>query len=222
MNHLIDLSHTLEPEMPAYPGLPVPHFGTHFTHEESAARGTYAPGTTFQIATYALGGNTGTYLDAPFHRHPHLPDLAGLSLEQLADLPGVLVTAVQEEAIGPEAFAGLDLRGKAVLVRTDWAARWGGNDYFRSGPFLPAATCRRLVDGGAALVGIDCANIDDMGDPARPAHTLLLQAGIPIVEHLCALDQLPASGFRFFAVPPGIRGGTSFPVRAFAILARSN
>lgn len=219
MSRLIDLSHPLEPGMPAYPGLPVPHFGTHFTHEESAARGTYAPGTTFQIATYAIGGNTGTYLDAPFHRHPTMPDLAGLPLDKLADLPGVVVTARQEGAIGAEAFAGLDLHGKAVLVRTAWAARWGGDDYFRSGPFLPTATCESLVEAGAALVGIDCANIDDMGDPARPAHTILLQAGIPIVEHLRGLDQLPAAGFRFFAVPPAIRGGTSFPVRAFALLA---
>jgi len=67
-------------------------------------------------------------------------------------------------------------------------------------------------------VGIDCANIDDMADPARPAHTTLLGAGIPIVEHLRGLEQLPPEGFRFFAVPPAIRGGTSFAVRAFAIV----
>ncbi len=219
MSRLIDLSHPLEPGMPAYPGLPVPQFGTHFTHDESAARGLYTPGTTFQIATYAIGGNTGTYVDSPFHRHPDLPDLAALPLDTLADLPGVVISALHEGAIGPEAFAGLDLRGKAVLVYTSWATRWGGEDYFCSGPFLPADTCRALVEAGAALVGIDCANIDDMTDPARPAHTILLRAGIPIVEHLCALDRLPADGFRFFAVPPAIKGGTSFPVRAFAILA---
>jgi arylformamidase len=216
MATLIDLSHVLEPGMPAYPGLPVPEFGTWFTHAESAARGSYVPGTTFQIATYALGGNTGTYVDAPFHRHPEAPDLAALPLAKLANLPGVLVPVLHEGAIGPEVFEGVDMRGKAVLVRTDWARRWGG-DYFRSGPFLTGEACRLLVEAGAALVGIDCANIDDMTDPARPAHTILLAAGIPIVEHLCGLDQVPDSPFRFFAVPPAIRGGTSFPVRAFAL-----
>lgn len=216
MSTLIDLSHVLEPGMPAYPGLLIPQFHTWFTHAESASRGAYAPGTTFQIATYELGGNTGTYVDAPFHRHPDGPDLAGLSLAKLANLPGVLVLVLREGAIGPEAFDGVDVRGKAVLVRTDWARRWGG-DYFRSGPFLTAAACRRLVEAGAALVGIDCANIDAMTDPARPAHTILLAAGIPIVEHLCALDQVSDGPFRFFAVPPAIRGGTSFPVRAFAV-----
>ncbi len=218
MTVLVDLSHRLEPGMPAYPGLPVPRFSTWLTHAESASRGAYAPGTTFQIALYELGGNTGTYVDAPFHRHPGRPDLAGLALERLANLPGVVINALREGPIGPDMFAGYDLSGKAVLVRTDWATRWGGDDYFRSGPFLTADACRFLVQARVALVGIDCANIDDMTDPTRPAHTLLLEAGIPIVEHLCALDRLPSAGFRFFAVPPAIVGGTSFAVRAFALV----
>src|SRR5690349_5053999 len=165
MPTLIDLSHVLEPGMPTYPGMPEAQFQTLFTHAESAGRSTYAPGTTFQIATYALPGNTGTYVDAPFHRHPDGPDLAGLPLAKLANLPGVLVPVLREGGIWPEAFEGLDLRGKAVLVRTDWARRWGG-DYFRSGPFLTGDACRLLVVAGTALVGIDCANIDDMTDPA--------------------------------------------------------
>ncbi len=218
MPQLIDLSHRLEPGMLAYPGLPVPQFRTWFTHAESAARGSYAPGTTFQIATYELGGNTGTYVDAPFHRHPGGADLAGLPLERLANLPGLAITVLREGPIGPEAFAGAEMSGEAVLVRTDWSARWGGSDYFRSGPFLTADACRFLAQQGVALVGIDCANIDNMGDPTRPAHTILLEAGIPIVEHLRGLERLPASGFRFFAVPPAIVGGTSFAVRAFAII----
>jgi arylformamidase len=217
MSRLIDLSHKLAPGMPSYPGLPEPRFHTWFTHEDSAERGIYAPGTTFQIATYELGGNTGTYVDAPFHRHPDGADLASLPLEKLADLPGVVVPVLREGPVGPGAFEGVDVRGKAVLVRTGWSERWGGPDYFRSGPFLNADACDALVTAGASLVGIDCANIDDMRDATRPAHTILLAAGIPIVEHLCGLEQLPDSDFRFFAVPPAIEGGTSFPVRAFAI-----
>jgi kynurenine formamidase len=51
----------------------------------------------------------------------------------------------------------------------------------------------------------------------RPAHTILLAADIPIVEHLRGLDQIGDRNFRFFAAPPAIQGGTSFPVRAFAL-----
>lgn len=214
---IIDLSHRIEPGMPAYPGLPEPQFRTVLAHDDTAAQAHYAPGTTFQIAAYALGGNTGTYVDAPFHRHQGGADLADLPLDRLADLPGVVVSALHEGPINADAFSGVELAGKAVLVRTDWADRWGSSDYFRSGPFLSADACRFLVRSQAALVGIDCANVDDMNDAARPAHTILLAAGIPIVEHLRGLDELPPGGFRFFAVPPAIVGGTSFPVRALAI-----
>jgi arylformamidase len=215
---LIDLSHTIEPGMPVYPGLPAPIFTTVFTHDQSAERGLYATGTTFQIASLAFPGNIGTYIDAPFHRHRDKADLAGLRLEQLADLPGLLVdaTGVAGRAIGAELFEGQDARGKAVLIRTDWSRHWGRLEYWSPGPFLAADGARWLAEHGATLVGIDSWNIDDTGDPARPAHTILLGADVVICEHMCALDQLPASGFRFSAAAPRVTGGTSFPVRAYA------
>ena len=214
---IIDLSHKLAPGMPAYPGLPVPRFHVFLAHGDAGKHAHYAPGTSFQIASYELGGNTGTYVDAPFHRHPAGPDLATLSLDKLANLPGIVIHAAEDGAIEPSALSGFAVRGKAVLIQTGWSRRWGTADYFRSGPYLTAGACEHLVHGGAALVGIDCANIDNMQDPARPAHTILLAAGLPIVEHLRGLDQLHGRTFRFFAVPPAIEGGTSFPVRALAI-----
>ena len=213
---LIDLSHRIAPEMPSYPGLPEPKFRAVLSHDDPSQQKHYASGTTFQIAAYDFGGNTGTYVDAPFHRHADGVDLAGVPLEKLANLEGVVIDGAADGATLPDALDG-DLKDKAVLFRTNWSARWGG-DYFRSGPFLPTETCEALVAAGAALVGIDCANIDNMMDPGRPAHTILLAAGIPIVEHLTNLSTLPRDGFRFFAAPPAIEGGTSFPVRAFAIL----
>jgi kynurenine formamidase len=214
---IIDLSHKLAPGMPAYPGLPAPKFHVFLAHNDASRQTHYAPGTTFQIASYELGGNTGTYVDAPFHRHAPLDDLATLPLEKLANLPGIVIPAPEDGPIEPAIFSAFALRGKAVLVHTNWSRHWGSGDYFRSGPYLTAAACEHLVHAGAALVGIDCANIDNMKDPARPAHTLLLAASIPIVEHLRGLDQLHAREFRFFAVPPAIEGGTSFPVRALAV-----
>ena len=214
---IIDLSHKLAPGMPAYPGLPVPKFHVFLGHEDTAKHTHYSAGTTFQIASYELGGNTGTYVDAPFHRHPGGLDLASLPLERLANLPGIVIEGPGDGAIEPAIVSGFAVRGKGVLIRTGWDRHWGSDGYFRSGPFLTAAACNHLVHAGAALVGIDCANIDNMKDPARPAHTILLAAGIPIVEHLRGLDQLRGREFRFFAMPPAIQGGTSFPVRAIAL-----
>jgi len=186
------------------------------SHDDALEQHKYASGTSFQIARYDFGGNTGTYLDAPFHRHRTGEDLLRLPLHRMVNLPGVLVRVVGEGPIGAEHFRNLDVDAKAVLVRTDWAKRWH-RDYFKSGPYLTADACDTLVQAGATLVGIDCANIDNMTDPERPAHTTLLAAGIPIVEHLCHLDKLSSKKFRFFAAPPAVEGGTSFPVRAFAI-----
>ena len=203
--------------MPSYPGLPVPQFHTFLTHGDAAKHAHYAQGTSFQIAAYEIGGNTGTYVDAPFHRYPDGADLADAPLERLANLPGAVIAAPEDGPIEARVFSGIALRGKAVLVHSGWAKHWGSSGYFRSGPFLTAAACEHLVHTGAELVGIDCANIDNMQDPARPAHSILLAAGIPIVEHLRGLEQLSGRDFRFFAAPPAIRGGTSFPVRALAV-----
>ena len=76
-----------------------------------------------------------------------------------------------------------------------------------------------LVDQGVVLVGIDSLNIDNTGAEAhgaRPAHTVLLGAGIHVVEHLRGLHDIPPSGAFFTAVPPKIEGFGTFPVRAFA------
>jgi kynurenine formamidase len=121
-------------------------------------------------------------------------------------------------AIGPDALPDADVRGHAVLVRTGWSRHWGRADYFDDPPFLTAALGELLAERGAALVGIDSLNVDDTLDGARPVHTALLAAGIPVVEHLTGLAALPARGFRFFAVPVKVRGFGTFPVRAFAVL----
>ncbi len=163
--------------------------------------------------------NTGTYVDSPFHRYADGLDLSDLALSSLANLKGIVVRATGlGRAIGREAFAGLDVAGKAVLVHTGWDAHWRTEQYFEGHPFLTAVAANHLASSGAALVGIDSLNIDDTEDGRRPVHTALLGHNIPIVEHMCRLERLPDSGFRFFAVPVKVKGMGSFPVRAFAQL----
>lgn len=211
---LIDLSHAIETGMVTYRGLPAPLICDHLSRE--ASRAHYAPGTEFQIGRIEMVGNTGTYLDSPFHRYADGEDLSQLALERLAALPGVVIRAEGRQAIDPDLFAGQDLGGKAVLVHTGWARHWRTDAYFENHPFLTEAAAVALVEAGAALVGIDSLNIDDTRGGERPVHTSLLGAGVPICEHMRGLGQLPDTGFRFTAAPPRVLGFGTFPVRAFA------
>lgn len=210
---LIDVSHTIESGMITYRGLPAPLVCDFLSRE--ASRRVYAPGVEFHIGKIEMVANTGTYLDAPFHRYADGLDVADLPIGRVADLPGLVVPAADGRAITMAAFAGLDVTGKAVLVRTGWDAHWRTDQYFEGHPFLTADAAAYLVRAGAALVGIDSLNIDDTADLARPVHSTLLGAGIPIVEHLTGLARLPESGFGFFAVPVKVKGLGTFPVRAF-------
>jgi arylformamidase len=218
---LVELSHVIEDGLVTYPGLPAPVIRDHLSRRESRER--YAGQAEFHIAHLELVSNTGTYVDAPFHRFADGEDVAGLDLGRVADLDGVVVSVAPEarsggRAIGPAAFEGIEIGGRAVLIHTGWAARWGTPAYFEGHPFLDAPAAVRLAEAGAALVGIDALNIDDIADPRRPVHTTLLGAGIPVVEHLCGLESLVGRRFRFFAVPAPVRGCGSFPVRAFAVV----
>jgi kynurenine formamidase len=217
MPRLIDLSHTVADGLVTYPGLPAPLVCDFLSREESKA--LYADGTTFQIAKIEMVANTGTYVDAPFHRFADGADLAALRLEQLAHLEAVVVDASGGgRAADVDRFAGLDVAGKAVLVRTGWDRHWATPAYFDGHPYLTGRAAAYLRDAGAVLVGIDSLNIDDIGDGARPVHTTLLGAGIPVAEHLCNLGALPPAGFRFHAAPVKFAGVGTFPVRAYAVV----
>jgi len=213
---LLDLSHTVEDGMITYQGLPAPIICDFLSRE--ASKKLYAEGTTFQIGKIEIVSNTGTYLDSPFHRFADGKDLSELDLRSLADLDGVVirVSDATQRTVDSRAFEGVEVRGKAVLVHTGWARHWRTDQYFSGHPFLTAAVAAHLKEQGAVLVGIDSLNIDDIANGSRPVHTTLLGAGILIVEHLCNLEQLPLSGFRFSAVPVKVKGMGTFPVRAFA------
>jgi kynurenine formamidase len=75
---------------------------------------------------------------------------------------------------------------------------------------------RRLSPLVSHSFGIDSLNIDDIGDLARPAHTTLLGAGVPICEHMTNLASI-RSGGRLHAVPIAWVGGATFPVRAYVV-----
>ena len=214
---LIDVSHTVEQGLITYQGLPAPIICDYLSREDS--REHYAPGTEFHIGKIEMVANTGTYVDSPFHRFEDGQDLSELPLTSLANLDGIVirVDGRSTRAVDASAFAGTEVAGKAVLVHTDWSRNWNSEQYFAGHPFLTSDAAVFLRDAGASLVGIDSLNIDDTADGTRPVHTTLLEANIPIVEHLTRLHLLPDRGFRFFAVPVKVKAFGTFPVRAFGL-----
>ena len=221
---VVDLSHPIRAGLVTYPGLPAPTITPHLTREGSRAK--YAPGTEFAMDVITMIGNTGTYLDSPFHRYAEGPDLAGLDLSTLVRLRAEVfhledAWSPTRRGIRPETLADRDVRGAAVLLHTGWDRWFGRPEYGVGAPYLTGEGAQWLIDAGALLVGIDSLNIDDT-DPStggeRPAHSLLLGAGVHVVEHLTNLDRLPPRGARFTAAPPAVEGFGTFPVRAFAEL----
>ena len=212
----IDLSHTIEHGMITYDGLPAPSISDFLSREASRAR--YASGTEFHIGRIDMVANTGTYMDSPSHRYATGGDIAAIDLQSVADLPG-LVHRVYGNRID---FPSMDLQGKALLLHTGWSKHWRTPTYWNNEhPFVTREAAVNLARSGVRVVGIDSYNIDDTRDMTRPAHTELLRAGILIIEHMTNLEALPETGFRFFAVPPKVRGLGTFPVRAFAITDRA-
>ncbi|WP_020386433.1 cyclase family protein [Kribbella catacumbae] len=214
----VELSHVIRDGMVTLPNLPGPELDKQLTRE--ASREIYAPGTEFEIGLITMVTNTGTYMDSPYHRYPDGHDLTGFGLDRTADLPAVVVRLEDSGRLGIDAaaLATYDVQGKAVLLHTGDDARFGTPQYVEEPHFLTRDGAEWLIANGAVLVGIDAANIDDMTDGTRPAHTLLLGAGIAIVEHLTGLAQVPPTGATFTATAPRIAGLGTFPVRAYAKL----
>lgn len=211
----LDLSHVIRDNMITYPGLPGPSISEHLSRDESAAH--YSQGTTFHIGRIEMIANTGTYLDSPFHRYEDGPDVSRLPLDRLAGLPGRLIEVESKtKRIDGSLLDGLELSGRAVLFYTGWDRFWGTPDYGTHPPHLTQDAAELLRDSEARLVGIDSLNIDSTRGGERPVHSILLSAGIPIVEHLTGLNGLKGRRFSFYAVPPPVEGMGSFPVRAFA------
>jgi kynurenine formamidase len=214
VGRFVDVSHQVVEGMETYRPLPTPVVEVINDYDASVNEGK----SEFLIASLHLCGNTGTYVDSPRHRFRAGVDLAGLPLERLADLAVVVVDATGAgRAIGAGDLAVGDVNGKTVLVRPDFSRHWGTERYFAENPHLTADACEALVDGGAAFVGIDSLNIDDIADKARPAHTILLGAGIPVCEHMTNLEAVESGRGRLHAVPIAWVGGATFPVRAYVV-----
>lgn len=217
---LIDLSHTIEDRLITYKGLPAPHICNYLSREQS--KQNYDGDTSFQIGKIEMVTNTGTYIDCPFHRFADGNDTAQTALKSFAQLDAVMIHIPFTETlkITEDHLKNREIRNRAVLIQTGWDRHWNTELYYQDHPYLTEQAAMYLRDCNVKLVGIDSHNIDDTAGRTRPVHTVLLGAGILIVEHLCNLNKLPDQNFKFTATPPKFKGVGTFPVRAFASIEK--
>ena len=197
--------------MTTYKDLPGPHICDFWTREASAAN--YDDGSTFQIGRIDMVANTGTYLDSPFHRYAEGADLAELDLPSLADLPGIVVRRPWEMASPstPTHSTACDVDGKAVLVHTGWDRHWRTDAYFGDHPFLTAEAADWLAEHGAALVGIDSCNIDNMHVRARAGSHPAARRRHPDLRAYDGPWQPARRRIPLFRGPPKVKRHGNFP-----------
>ncbi len=202
---LIDVSVTLSPTTPTFPGNP--------TFACDPVKRT-ARGDSANITALSLGTHTGTHVDAPRHFFDSAPGVDALPLEVLIGPARVVEIAGARRGIEAADLAGVDLTGETrVLLKTGNSALWQSGEFHQDFAFLAESGARLLLDGGVRLVGIDYLSIEQFKRPGAPVHHLLLERGVVIVEGL-NLSQVTAGRYQLYCLPLDIAGADGAPARA--------
>lgn len=234
---MIDLSHAYGAETLYWP-----------TDTKGFALDTLAEGMTdagyfYAAKEFATAEHGGTHLDAPVHFAEGGDDVASIPLDRLV-LPGIVVDVSELAAADPDYLVtaedvlaweerhGQVPAGSAVLIRTGWASRWpdafaylgddtpgdASNLHF---PGVGEDAARLLLEErGIGLLGIDTASVDYGQSTDFIVHQIGGAAGVPNLENVGDLTELPPTGFLLAALPMKIEGGTGAPVRIVALVPR--
>ncbi len=221
----VDLSHTLEEGIPAWP--------THARFGRTLYE-SYEYGDLALHYGLTMGEHTGTHLDAPIHFVRSGPARYGVDEVPLDRLAGRAAT-IDATELDPDGLLSADRiraweeehgrigAGDGVLIRYGWEDRWAtgpeGRCFLDDWPGLGEEAAQHLVERGVSLVGCDTMSIDAKASGESPAHYALLGNEVYIVENLRNLDRLPPFCI-FVAFPLKVRGGSGSPVRAAALVPR--
>ncbi|MFH0995376.1 MAG: cyclase family protein [Pseudomonadota bacterium] len=209
---LIDLSHPLFDGMPVYPGSESPLFETvaAVCHEGYAEK------------RMTLFSHTGTHLDAPSHILSRGLSLDRLPVDHFAGPASVLDFSshssrlIEIDDLLPYCY--LIQKSDFVLIHTGWSRHWGQAAYYTGYPVLSGNAADWICGFGLKGLGVDAISVDPPQAPDLPVHRRLLEAKIILVENLNRLQDLPQSGFTFFALPLRIKDSDGSPVRAVAMI----
>ena len=227
---VIDLSLTIEDNMPSHKLFQSPMHLKHLDHEstKSFELGVPEDRMTFQTNFIGMLDHVGTHVDAFLHVNPNGASIDEMPLEMfmgaavcldmrhIPDL-GDIDAAEMEKA---EKAAGVKVDGHIVLLCTGLHERHYPNlDVCWKNPGLTVDATHWLADRGSRLHGVDGPSTDKPTDNIFAQHRACRDLGVSHYEWLVNLDQLIGKGeFQFYGVPIKFKRGSGSPVRAFAVL----
>ena len=202
-----DLTHTIQNDMPVYPGTEQPKLTTACTIEAVGYRETLLH----------MFSHTGTHMDAPAHM---LLDGAALDSYPGEKFAGtaVVVDCRGQESISLSLLQSYDLSGvDFVLFCTGWDKKWGSPDYYEGFPCLTADAAAYLATLPLKGVGEDSISLDPCDSVDFPNHITLLRADFVNTENLTGLDALVGRRFTFVTLPLKFENSDGCSCRAIAM-----
>lgn len=218
---LVDLTHTLDKNIPTWTGDCGFHSKILVDYPEVA-----------RVLEYECIASAGTHIDAPSHFIPHGRNIDQLPLEELC-IP-ICVINMQEELHASAQITREDFenherehgkipKGSIAIGSTGWSRYWKTPEIYRGEgeypvtPTISPDVGDMLLDRDVAGIGIDTLSPDPYGGD-YPLHVQLLGADKFIIENLTNLDKLPPRGSCLIALPLKIADGTESPIRAIALV----
>lgn len=208
--NLIDISLTLHPDLPVWPGdAPV-----MLERVRSIAEGNTSNDTRLRCSVHA-----GTHVDAPCHFLENGASVDQLPLDVLVG-PATVVAIEDTSVITPNDLMDRNLPGdtRRLLIRTPNSELWSdpSHRFHRDFVALNPAAAQWVVDQGIRLIGVDYLSVQRYSDTNAATHRILLKAGVVIVEGLDLRGVRPGS-YELMCLPMKLAGSDGAPARAVLI-----
>ena len=207
---IYDISLTISPTLPIWPGDPA----LELEQIESMDHGAHANVTRISAAVHL-----GTHVDAPHHFLNDGRTVESLPLDILTGPCYVTHLPDGVDAITAEVLERSEITSemKRVLFGTRNSHLWAKGESTFQTEFVAITEdgAEWLVERGIQLVGVDYLSVAPYGDSV-PTHTVLLKAGIVVVEGL-NLSQVVRGFYDLYCLPLKIAGSDGAPARAILI-----
>ena len=209
---IVDLSHTISPEMPVYPGTEPPTFTAECTLDNVG----------FIEKKITLYSHTGTHMDAPAHIIRGARTLDQFSADHFMGKSSVLdMTSTHRPTVDIhhiEPYQDLIAKSKFLLLYTGWSRWWGTDAYYQGYPVLSPEAARWIAGFELRGLGVDMISVDPAGASPFTIHEIFLHRNILIIENLTNLQALPNTDFILSCFPLNIEDADGSPIRAVAII----